>query len=214
MKKQLLTVGDSFTYGDELSDRYQAWPYQLADQLGYEVHNQGLSGSSNASIVRRTLEELAVNDYDLVVIGWTSPGRIEWKDDVGIAYNMWPGHAAAADFFADQPWRLELLNYISQHHNSAYLYEQYLIQVIGLQCYLQLHQIDYRMIDIRHSDYYRRVGAEQHDRLEAKVNTKTFVGWGKFGMIELTKHCPLGPGKHPLEKGHRLIANEIYKSLK
>jgi hypothetical protein len=87
MKKQLLTVGDSFTYGDELADLYQAWPYKLADSIDYEVHNMGLSGSSNNSILRRTLEELSANHYDLLVIGWTSPGRIEWKDQIGIPYD-------------------------------------------------------------------------------------------------------------------------------
>ncbi len=88
MKNQLLTIGDSFTHGDELSDVYQAWPYRLSDKLGYEVHNLGQSGCSNASILRRTLEELATNHYDLVIIGWTYPGRIEWKDDIGIAYDI------------------------------------------------------------------------------------------------------------------------------
>ena len=213
MKKQLLTVGDSFTYGDELSDRYQAWPYQLADQLGYEVHNMGLSGASNASILRRTLEELAVNPYDLVIVGWTSPGRIEWKDDIGIAYNMWPGYPGAVDFFAEQPWRLDLLSYISQHHNSAYLYQQYLIQVIALQSYCLSNNIDYRMIDVRYNDYYRGVGAEQHEHLAAKINADNFIGWGQFGMIEITAGCPHGPGKHPLEKGHNTIANKIYQGL-
>ena len=79
--------GCSFTYGDELTDPYSAWPYRLADRLGWEVHNMGQSGCSNTSIVRRCMEELCANHYDLVVIGWTSPGRIEWQDDIGKAYN-------------------------------------------------------------------------------------------------------------------------------
>jgi hypothetical protein len=211
MKKQLLTVGDSFTYGDELKDCYQAWPYQLADCLDYEVHNMGQSGSSNASILRRTLEELVINHYDLVVIGWTSPGRIEWKDDIGIAYNIWPGYQKNATFFQDQPWRLDLLNYISKHHNSEYLYEQYLIQVISLQSYCKSKGINYRMIDIRYKDYYRKVGAELHERLAEQIDTEMFIGWNKFGMVELTEDCPRGQGGHPLEKGHGRIANEIAK---
>jgi lysophospholipase L1-like esterase len=214
MKKQLLAVGDSFTWGDELADPYDAWPYQLADLLDYEVHNLGLSGASNASILRRTLEELAVNSYDLVVIGWTSAGRIEWQDDTGIAYNMWPGHAGSSEFFVNQPWRLELLSYISQHHNSAYLYQQYLIQVISLQCYFEANNIEYRMMDTVYNNYYRKVGAEQHDQLAANIRTGKFIGWGEFGMSELTQDCPRGPGLHPLQKGHKKIAREIYQRLK
>lgn len=213
MKKQLLTVGDSFTYGDELIDMYQAWPYRLADLLNYEVYNMGQSGCSNFSILRRTLEELATNHYDLVVIGWTSPGRIEWKDDIGIAYDLWPGYPTTTQFFQDHPWRVDFLNYISQHHNSAYLYEQYLIQVISLQSYCKTNNISYRMIDIKHNDYYRRIGAEMYQSLSAQIDAEMFVGWGEFGMIELAKGYEFGPGGHPLDKGHERIANELYTRI-
>lgn len=213
MKKKLLAVGDSFTYGDELSDRYQAWPYRLADLLGYEVYNMGQSGCSNASILRRTLEELAVNHYDLLIVGWTSPGRIEWKDDIGIAYDIWPGYSPNTKFFEDHPWRVDFLNFISQHHNSAYLYQQYLIQVIALQSYCKVNNIDYRMLNIRHNDYYRNVGRDQHEQLSKQIDIDKFIGWEEFGMVELTKNFPQGPGHHPLEKGHERIANEIYTRI-
>lgn len=213
MKKQLLAVGDSFTYGDELKDRYQAWPYKLADLLDYEVHNMGLSGCSNASIVRRTLEELAVSKYDLVVIGWTSPGRIEWKDDIGIAYNIWPGYSTNGQFFKDHPWREDLLNYINKHHKPEYLYQQYLMQVVMLQSYFKANNIEYRMMDIRHKDYYRAVGKEMHDKLAQQINTDKFIGWSEYGMDELTTDLPKGKGGHPLDKGHERIANEIYTRI-
>ncbi len=213
MKKKLLAVGDSFTYGDELSDRYQAWPYRLADLLGYEVYNMGQSGCSNASILRRTLEEIAVNHYDLLIVGWTSPGRIEWKDDIGIAYDIWPGYSPNTKFFEDHPWRVDFLNFISQHHNSAYLYQQYLIQVIALQSYCKVNNIDYRMLNIRHNDYYRNVGRDQHEHLSKQIDIDKFIGWEEFGMAELTKNFPQGPGRHPLEKGHERIANEIYTRI-
>jgi len=213
MKKQLLTVGDSFTYGDELKDHYQAWPYRLADLLDYQVHNMGQSGCSNASILRRTLEELAVNHYDLVIIGWTSPGRLEWKDDIGIAYDIWPGYPADARFFKDHPWRLDYLSFVSQHHNSAYLYQQYLIKVICLQSYCESHNIQYRMINVRQNDYYRKVGSEQHSELAKQIDLDKFIGWEQFGMFELTEGCARGPGHHPLAKGHERIADEIAKHI-
>lgn len=213
MKKQLLTVGDSFTYGDELNDHYSAWPYRLADQLGWEVHNMGLSGSSNASIVRRCLEELSITQYDLVIVGWTSPGRVEWKDDIGIEYNLWPGYPSTTTFFKEHPWRADFLNFISQYHNSSYLYQQYLIQVISLQSYFKVNNINYKMIDVRQNDYYRSVGKEMHDKLEKQVDADNFIGWEKFGMVELTASLPKGKGGHPLELGHERIANEIYTRI-
>jgi hypothetical protein len=214
MKKQLLTVGDSYTYGDELTDRYQAWPYKLADQLGYEVHNMGLSGSSNTSIVRRTLEELSSNHYDLIVVGWTNPGRIEWKDQVGIAYNIWPGYPTNGQLVNDQPWRASLIEFVSQHHSPEYLYQQYLIQVLLLQSYCQTCKIDLVMIDMMQNNYYRAVGYEQHDKLENQIDKTKFVGWRKFGMKELTKELPCGPGGHTLDQGHKKIAKTIYEHIR
>lgn len=213
MTKQLLTVGDSFTYGDELADPYQAWPYKLANRIGYEVHNMGLSGCSNASILRRTLEELAQGHYDLVVVGWTIPGRIEWKDGVGIAYNVWPGYSLGSKLIQEHPWRQQLVDFISEHHSPEFLYQNYLIQVLSLQSYCQQRGIDLLMLDVEHRNYYRAVGHEQHDKLEQQINTEKFVGWGKFGMRELTRDLPRGPGNHPLEKGHERIANEIAKHI-
>lgn len=214
MKKQLLTVGDSFTYGDELTDRYQAWPYVIADLLDYEVHNMGLSGSSNASIVRRTLEELSENSYDLVIVGWTNPGRIEWKDQVGISYNIWPGYFLDSALVVEQPWRKTLVEFVSQYHSAEYLYQQYLIQVLLLQSYCQSRGITLIMIDITSNNYYRATGSEQHDKLENQVDKSKFIGWKNFGMSELTRNLPLGKGFHPLDKGHKKIAKTIYEHIR
>jgi len=212
MKKQLLTVGDSYTYGDELTDRYQAWPYRLADRLTYEVQNKGQSGISNTSILRRTLEELAINSYDLVIIGWTNPGRIEWKDAIGVAYDIWPGVVIPNKFTEDHPWRTDLITYINQHHSPEYLYEQYLIQVISLQSYFQAHDIKYRMIDIAYKNYYRQVGQEQHDQLSRLIDTDYFIGWDQFGMNEIAGKSR-AYGGHPTDAGHQQIANKIYEHL-
>jgi hypothetical protein len=67
------------------------------------------------------------------------------------------------------------------------------------------------MIDIMQNNYYRAVGREQHDKLENQINTTNFVGWGEFGMSELTARLPKGPGLHPLEQGHEKIAQTIYE---
>lgn len=211
MTLQLLTVGDSFTYGDELKDKYQAWPYKLAESLGYEVHNMGLSGCSNDSILRRTLEELAINHYDLVVVGWTNPGRIEWKDGVGIPYNVWPGIVTPEHY---EPWRHKLIEYISEHHSPEYLYQRYLMKVILLQSYCKVNGIKLLMMDVVYNNYYRAVGHEQHDKLEHQIDKTQFIGWGEFGMFELTNGLPRGPGRHPLEKGHKKIADEVSKYIR
>ena len=50
----LYTVGDSFTYGQELyNPEQQAWPVLLADRLGYRLINDGRPGVGNEYIVKQ-----------------------------------------------------------------------------------------------------------------------------------------------------------------
>ena len=51
----LLTVGDSFTYGTELTNQLNAWPYQLAERLGVQCTNLAEPGASNDFILRTTV---------------------------------------------------------------------------------------------------------------------------------------------------------------
>jgi len=75
--KTLYTIGDSFTYGDELDDPKHAWPYILGDLMGYRVDNLARNGASNDYIVKTTVEYLESNTPDLVIIAWTTPDRID-----------------------------------------------------------------------------------------------------------------------------------------
>ena len=65
----LYTIGDSFTYGDELPDRSKAWPYLVAKALGYTVDNLAQPGASNDYIVRTTVNYL--NTQIFFISRWT-----------------------------------------------------------------------------------------------------------------------------------------------
>lgn len=215
--KNLLTVGDSFTYGDELDDIHNAWPYKLANLINYNVVNLGQSGISNTSILRRTIVELAglANEkYDLVVVGWTSAGRVEWKDDIGVEYDLWPGYAGRSKFLHDHPWRNDWLNYINKYHNSEYLYQQYLVNVISLQSYLKANNIPYVMLNIVNNEYYRSSSLKELGYLANEIDKNNFPGWDNYGMAEMAGSCPKGPGGHPLELGHQRIAEKINEYIR
>lgn len=217
MKKRLLAVGDSFTYGDELDNVYDAWPYKLAKLIDYDAVNLGQSGCSNTSILRRTIVEIAgaANDkYDLVAIGWTSAGRVEWKDDIGTEYDLWPGYSGRGKFFHDHPWRNDWLDYINKYHNSEYLYQQYLVNVISLQSYLKANNIPYVMLNIVNNEYYRISSLPGLGYLAKEIDKTNFLGWDNYGMAEIAAACPKGPGGHPLELGHERIAEHINEHIR
>ena len=65
--KKILTLGDSFTYGDELEDRTNAFSHLIAKQLNMDVVNLGECGSGNYKIIRKLLEQ-DINQYGIVVM--------------------------------------------------------------------------------------------------------------------------------------------------
>jgi len=204
---RLLTVGDSFTYGDELVDRTQAWPHLLGAQLGYEVTNLGKPGCSNNYMVRAVIENS--HDNDLVIIAWSHYARVETSDENG-PYDIWPG-CKGVFFVGNLKYRKELIEYVNRHHDDDYLYKQYLINIILLQNYLEANNKRYLMVDTfgNHQEKQRT-----SDNLITQVNDKFYPGWPKETMMEWTWKTPKGPNGHFLEQGHQLVAEKINEHIR
>lgn len=210
MIRHVLTVGDSFTYGEELSDRNNAWPYLVAASLNATIDNQGAPATGNTSIVRNTLDNIvSTTPADLVIISWSSPGRIEFSDDEG-TFDTWPGYMGR-QFIGRQPWREDLVDYVSRYHNDKYLYKQYLTNIVLLQSLLTLHNIKYIMLDIASNNYYENTCT--HDFLDLKklIDRTTYL---PQGMAEWTFGCKKGQCGHFLDDGHRIVADRVLAKIK
>ena len=210
----LYTVGDSFTYGQELPNpEQQAWPVLLADRLGYRLINDGRPGVGNEYIVKQTIKAVAKYKPELVVVAWTSCGRQEHADEHGV-YDIWPGcnsRAFSEDRSGKLEYRHELIKYITVNNNAEHEYRRWLRQVILLQSFLQNHGIDYIMCNV--FDNQHRFG--KHYRYNQGyyelIDHTKFVGWPNDGFVEWAYDTPHGPGGHPLEQGHKQIAEKIYE---
>jgi hypothetical protein len=211
---KLLTVGDSFTYGEELSDINNAWPYLLGKQLGYEVTNLGKPGAGNNKILRNTLEN--ADEHDLVIVSWSHFARIEFADEHGI-YDIWPGNAGNL-FQGNLAYRKDIINYINRHHDDLYLYSQYLINIILLQNYLQQYNKKYIMLDAFNECYDPTLSNEKlrilAKDLVGRVDPKYYLGWPTETMMEWTFGVPMGSYGHFLEQGHEVVANKIYEYIR
>jgi len=211
---KLLTVGDSFTYGEELADRNVAWPYLLGKQLGYEVTNLGKPSKSNTYIVRQAIEH--AHEYDLIVIAWSHFARIEFADDHGL-YELWPGNRGNL-FNNKLSYRKNLLEYINRHHSDQYLYSQYLINIILLQSYLKQNNKKYIMLDSFNECYDPTTPREKMrlsmPQLVNQIDSIYYLGWPKETMIEWTYGCSKGSGGHFLEDGHKVVADKIYEHIR
>ena len=72
MKKHILAVGDSFTYGEELKTTQDAYAQLIAHRCDVTLINLAKPGSGNKLMIRNVMEHVANNQHtDLVIIGWS-----------------------------------------------------------------------------------------------------------------------------------------------
>jgi lysophospholipase L1-like esterase len=211
---KLLAVGDSFTYGEELNNLNNAWPFLLGNKLDYEITNLAKPGAGNTKILRNTIEN--ADRYDIIVVSWSHFARIELADEHGI-YDIWPGNHG--NLFKDKlSFRKDILNYINRHHDDVYLYSQQLINIILLQNYLKQNNKKYIMLDSFIECYNPESSREKMrllmPQLVNQINSTYYLGWPNETMMEWTYGCSKGPGGHFLEQGHELVANKIYEYIR
>ena len=212
----ILTLGDSFTYGEELtSPGSSCWPAQLATKLSSRLINLGLPSNSNPAMVRQLLDYFSHRTNvtpDLVIIAWSSPGRTEHSDISG-NFSLWPGYSGNL-FKEHQPWREELLRYTNQYHNDAYLGEAFLQQVILIQNFLENRNIRYLMLNTVGNEYYKNNFIRQFGYYTHLLNVDNFIGWPTDGMAEWVGDAPRGANGHFLEDGHNIVAERINDNIR
>jgi len=215
MKQRLLTVGCSFTYGEELPEpSTQSWPALIADNYGYELTNLGLCGASNDYIFRHAVEYTVDDHYDLVVIQWTEPSRMEvWHELNQQAVNV--SANPAGGFVVDH-----LLSWVKPYYkysyNELFAFRTWAVKIIALQEYFKSRQQPYLMVSVSGLNPKGHWRDFQHDlsHLWKQIDCKHYVGWPHQGLKEWYTGTPLAPGFHPLELGHRKIADEIGKYIR
>jgi hypothetical protein len=214
MIKSILTIGDSFTYGEELENRDLAWPYYLAKGLKADVVNQGQPSAGNTGMVRKAMKYTVTDaPVDLVVVAWSSAGRMEFADENG-TFDIWPGYLGGKFTRDDQLWRFSVLEYINNYHSPEYLFQQYLINIISLQSFFKARNQKYIMLDIVGRDYYKTTYTTKMPQLASLVDPTYFIGWPNEGMAEWTQGCKRGPGGHFLEDGHKKVTTKLYEHIR
>lgn len=90
----VLTNGCSFSRGPD------SWPYALQSMYNFDLINLAQAGAGNTYIFETTVAELAQRKYDLVLIMWSGPNRIDLRVEAEVntpytskyqsAKNDWP----------------------------------------------------------------------------------------------------------------------------
>lgn len=213
---KLLTVGDSFTYGEELADsgKYQitdgtgakpsefAWPSILGKLIGHTVTNLGLPASSNDRIFRIALDNSIKEKYDIVICGWSEFARL----DITLNGNDFPV-TINSRWLTDSSWLKEyFVNYYSDENSC----QKFLSYLITLQNHFKYVGQKYLFLDMHGSrNFYK-----QYSHLVEQIDTTYFVGWPDEGMTVWMGDCPKAPMGHPLELGHQRIAEHINEHIR
>jgi len=169
------------------------WPYKLGQLFNAEIINNGVAGSSNDGIVRRTLREIknllsenrAKDIY--VVIGWTSPERKDffYRNDREAAWDtIYPNQSQYyhPDDDVQKFWEI----YVQKYWNEEEYLERYTQQVILLHLFLKEHGIKHLFFDA----FYETQETNKSTMLNSiEIDNKLLVtGTNKMGHYYLVNY--------------------------
>jgi len=204
-----IAIGDSFAYGEELSDRRLAWP----SLIGYD--NLGLPGASNEYIFRTAVDNASTATH--MIVGWSDSARHEiyTYDPVSV-----PGRYinktgliqvnAGNDY--GKPWFRELYG---KYTDLRHQFIRTLTYMVALQDVLSNNAVDYRYCSAfsNQSMFLKYKDDPEIVKWTDRLDNTRFIGYPYKGFVEWAYGTPQGPGGHPLELGHRRIADEILRNI-
>jgi hypothetical protein len=231
----IYVTGDSWVHGSELidptrpdiSDHFNKvhedyriknfWPRKLADKYRLPVIDGSYPGAGNDRILRTTVRDVALlrkqGRKPLVIVCWSQLHRFElpqpddnWRPFVSPAESHLP--KCVTDIWKD--WSNDQADLI-----------KWAQQIILLDAFLKQHGVPY---------FGTTVFKESYWQLEKYIKTNQFEAYSYqlANVVNLTKHMynfslegillqqsdvHYGPGGHPLQRGHTLIADYIKAQL-
>jgi len=214
MIDKIISFGDSFMYGSDLSDcngteksqfSQLTWPALCANELGLEYDCQARGGSGNQNISKNILN--FANCSSLVVINWSWIDRFDYNDDsYGWSKTIRPGsddHISKffyKEIHTEEDDKFRSLSYIYTAHQ--YLRNQNIPFISTYMDQLILDQkwnVSSGMIKLQ--DQIKK-------DLQTFTNNQTFLEWSR------SNGYPESDSQHPLEQAHREAAKiwlPIYK---
>lgn len=158
----VLANGCSFSRGPN------SWPYALQKIYNFNLVNLAQAGAGNSYIFESTVAEIAERNYDLVLIMWTGPNRIDYRVDTHFAtpytsayqssQNDWPEkniNPINDQDYVQKDWVFgcgylnfdkslkELFSPYYRNVSYSQMVDSFLIKVISLQSILKQKDIPY-----------------------------------------------------------------------
>jgi hypothetical protein len=228
MKVDCLYVnGCSWTYGSDLehcvspsSDQYRidnSWATILGKLLGLEVINGSAPGAGNDRILRTATKDITnlilQGRRPLIVIAWSSLQRFELPE--GGIPGTWRSFVSPGAY-SNKIGNIIFKNWSNDHSDLI----RWLQAIILLDCLAKLHNLPYFSTCVFSTNW--PILLKYTDHLDINSYFKTLqhqVGINQHrldvSLIKLikAKELPFSQYLHPLEDGHRFIAQWVKQSL-
>ena len=215
----LYTIGDSFTYGDELENpEIECYPYLLSKKLGCELVNEALPGASNDWMFRKTVQWISnqnLDDIFMVIVGWSNPYRREENFDF-----YWGG--PITNFKKWNWWKQgehkTISKFISKHLcNEQLSFFKSITYILTLQEFLKSKNIKYLFYDpfinilLQDDWYYKDIIPDMKTVID-NIDKRFYVGPeidGRCVVDGQTKENSV-TGRHPNADEHKWLSEKLY----
>lgn len=212
---KLKSFGCSFIFGSELSDNHRehtvsqlTWPALLSKHHGYQYQCLARPGSGNLQILQNILDQSAVDEPAVYVIGWTWIGRFDYVD-THVQPEKWETFIPSENTPGNE-FYYKILHSQTRDKLSSLIYIKTAIDI------LKQKQIPFIMTCMDNllfeSTWHVSPGMiELQDYIKPYLNYfdgMTFLDWSKKNGYQITEKW------HPLEQAHRagfeLIKNQSF----
>ncbi len=230
--------GCSFVQGMEVEQRKDQFPYLVGSHFKQDTWRNSKVGGSNDRIWRTTMDDMTRTPMPLVVILWSGPNRFEflnlstniWRSAVWVSHRFNRATLKLTDdsevhFHPDlslKQWQ-GLNGYAKEVRNPKMNLIYTLHYMMSTKHFLEAKGIPYLFYTMSSGQLTNMLDYLDEDRLEG-ANIVWEVPHMKkedyirelpcleeepfYDMCKKAK-VPFGPRDHPLEEGHKLMANRI-----
>ena len=177
----ILCVGDSFTYGNELDDRNDAWPSVLDSITDCAVVRVARPGATNSWIANKVVQKSIALKPETVIVAWSSSDRYE--------FFLKEGHESECFNINDGNNIPFIKQLYSEYHNRTGKFIEWIFQAILVQNFLENCGIKYLFVNAFAIDdiIEQNKGNPYFKEIFSYLNTEHFVGWPNENFITC---CP------------------------
>ena len=200
----ILFVGCSITWGDELKDRLNTrYSKLICDALGANETNIAECGMSNDWIARRTVEETRKKKYDRVYVQLTATPRMEFFNQDGpCKFTPQIVKQKEKSYYIEGRWYYKMI--YNMYHGIENLYKNKFIIESAVDSELTFLFADSKQDRKLHEGSYWNsfCKIKQHEIFRHILR-------GPLSKSEVDRLYPLGKRGHPLESSHQKIADYL-----